>query len=104
MKSTSDQQQTRDLIDGLSFIYYAVERSLPTIIQHASGSTFVEISGSVLKSVAAVLPDKSVTEAFCSLIEPIVDRQRGAEMESLELTRLRDWLLPLLMNGQVRVA
>jgi type I restriction enzyme S subunit len=86
---------------GTSFVYYAVERSLPTIIQYASGSTFVEISGGVLKSVRAVLPDKSVTDAFCRLIEPIVKRQQQAEVENVELTQLRDWLLPLLMNGQV---
>ncbi|UGB36873.1 restriction endonuclease subunit S [Frateuria soli] len=89
---------------GTSFVYYAVKRALPTIIQHASGSTFVEISGGVLKSVHAVLPDKAVTSAFCSAIEPIVQRQKLAELENVELTQLRDWLLPLLMNGQVRVA
>lgn len=87
-----------------AFVYYAVERSLPAIIQYASGSTFVEISGGVLKSVQSVLPDKKVANAFCQVIEPIVDRQRTAELENRELTRLRDWLLPLLMNGQVRVA
>lgn len=89
---------------GTSFVYYAVQRSLPAIIQYASGSTFVEISGGVLKSVRAVLPRKSVVEAFCSQIEPLVGRQKQAELENVELTRLRDWLLPLLMNGQVRVA
>lgn len=87
-----------------SFVYYAVQHALPTIIQHASGSTFVEISGGVLKSVHAVLPNKPTADAFCKLIEPIVKRQQQAELENRELTQLRDWLLPLLMNGQVRVA
>lgn len=89
---------------GTSFVYYAVARSLPTIIQYASGSTFVEISGSVLKSVHAALPDKSASDAFCRLLEPVVKKQQQVELENLELTQLRDWLLPLLMNGQVRVA
>jgi type I restriction enzyme, S subunit len=88
---------------GTSFVYYTVSRSMPTIIQYASGSTFVEISGSVLKSVHAVLPDKSASDAFCSLLEPLVKRQQQAELENVELIQLRDWLLPLLMNGQVRV-
>lgn len=88
---------------GTSFVYYAVARSLPAIIKYASGSTFVEISGGVLKSVRAVLPNKSDAEAFCNLIEPIVKRQQQAEIENVELTQLRDWLLPLLMNGQVSV-
>lgn len=89
---------------GTSFVYYAVQRAIPTIIQYASGSTFVEISGGVLKSVNAVLPDKRIADAFCRRIESVVERQRLAEMENVELIRLRDWLLPLLMNGQVRVA
>ena len=88
---------------GTSFVYYAVARSLPTIIQYASGSTFVEISGGVLKSVRAVLPKQSDAAAFCNLIEPIFRRQLHAELENVELTQLRDWLLPLLMNGQVSV-
>lgn len=88
---------------GTSFIYYTVERSLPAIIRYASGSTFVEISGGVLKSMYAVLPDKSITDAFSRQIEPIVKRQQQAEIENVELSQLRDWLLPLLMNGQVRL-
>lgn len=89
---------------GTSFVYYAVQRSLPAIIKNASGSTFVEISGGVLKSVHATLPDKAVADMFCKHVEPVVQRQQQAELENIELTRLRDWLLPLLMNGQVRVA
>nr|NYT97659.1 restriction endonuclease subunit S [Stenotrophomonas sp. SbOxS2] len=87
---------------GTSFVYYTVQRSLPTIIRYASGSTFVEISGGVLRSVQTVLPGKVVTDAFCKKVQPIVERQRQAELENHELIRLRDWLLPLLMNGQVR--
>lgn len=89
---------------GTSFVYYTVQRSLPTIIQYASGSTFVEISAGVLKSVHAVLPGKAVVDAFCRQIEHIVQRQQLAELENMELTQLRDWLLPLLMNGQVKPA
>lgn len=88
---------------GTSFVYYTVQRSLPTIIRNASGSTFVEISGGVLKSVHAPLPDKAVADAFCRKVDSVVQRQQLAEQENRELTRLRDWLLPLLMNGQVRV-
>lgn len=87
-----------------SFVYYSVQRSLPTIIQYASGSTFVEISGGVLKQVRIVLPAKPIAGDFCRRVESIVKRQQQAEQQNHELTRLRDWLLPLLMNGQVRVA
>lgn len=85
------------------FVYYAVARALPGIIQYASGSTFSEISAGVLKAMHTVLPSKSIAKQFCSEIEPILERQKLAEIECTELTQLRDWLLPMLMNGQVMV-
>lgn len=86
-----------------AYIYYAVRAAMPTILRHASGSTFVEISAGVLKSVRTVLADCAVADAFCKRLEPVMQRQRQAEVENAELTRLRDWLLPLLMNGQLQV-
>lgn len=37
-------------------------------------------------------------------VDPLSGRVQAAQRENHELTQLRDWLLPLLMNGQVRVA
>lgn len=88
---------------GTTFVYYTVARSMPAIIQQASGSTFVEISGGVLKAIHAVLPPQGTVKAFCAALESIIQRQKVAELENRELTQLRDWLLPLLMNGQVQV-
>jgi len=42
------------------FIYYTVKSSLKTITQYASGSTFKEISGAVLKTVKFCLPKSGV--------------------------------------------
>ena len=89
---------------GTSFIYYTLARVMPSIIKQASGSTFVEISGGVLKAIPAVLPPAGKANEFCAALESIIGRQKYAEAENRELTQLRDWLLPLLMNGQVRVA
>jgi hypothetical protein len=37
-------------------------------------------------------------------VEPILERQDLLEQENQQLAQLRDWLLPLLMNGQVTMA
>jgi type I restriction enzyme S subunit len=37
------------------------------------------------------------------LIKPIFNHQQNLEEENQKLTELRDWLLPMLMNGQVTV-
>ena len=86
------------------FIYYTVKSSLKTITQYASGSTFKEISSSVLKTVKVCLPQSGVVEQFTNAVEPIFERQDILEQENQQLAQLRDWLLPLLMNGQVTVA
>ncbi|MDF4949070.1 restriction endonuclease subunit S [Vibrio parahaemolyticus] len=85
------------------FVYYAVKNSLKAIIQYSSGSTFKEVSGTVLKTVKTVLPEASVVEDYTKKVETIFSRQDKLEQENLQLSELRDWLLPMLMNGQVTV-
>ena len=87
-----------------AFIYYTVKVSLKTITQYASGSTFKEVSASVLKTVKTVLPDSSLVDQFTVSVASIFRRQELLEQENQHLTQLRDWLLPMLMNGQVTVA
>lgn len=85
------------------FVYYTVNGSLKAITQYASGSTFKEISGATLKTVKVVLPKVKISEAFTNRVEPVFYRQDLIEKENEQLTQLRDWLLPMLMNGQVTV-
>jgi len=87
-----------------AFIYYTVKNTLETITQCASGSTFKEVSGTVLKTVKITLPQSDVIGQFSNTVEPIFRRQDLLEQENQYLTQLRDWLLPMLMNGQVTVA
>ena len=85
------------------FVYYAVKQSLKAIIQSASGSTFKEISGGMLKTIKTILPPKSITQHFVEKSEAIYRMQQNFENENRSLASLRDWLLPMLMNGQVTV-
>lgn len=86
------------------FIYYTVQGSLKTIAQYASGSTFKEVSGGVLKTVKIALPEAHVVDQFTASVSSIFKRQDLLEQEIQQLAELRDWLLPLLMNGQIKVA
>ncbi|MBN2793056.1 MAG: restriction endonuclease subunit S [Desulfuromonadales bacterium] len=86
-----------------AFIYYTVKNSLKAITQYASGSTFKEVSASVLKTVKISLPEPKVVDQFSKSVELIFKRQDLLEQENQHLTQLRDWLLPMLMNGQVTV-
>ena len=85
------------------FIYYTIKNLLPTIENNAVGSTFKEISASTLKSIPIYLPPTFIIEKFNKLITPISYKQRTLEKQNQELAKLRDWLLPMLMNGQITV-
>ncbi|WP_374089461.1 restriction endonuclease subunit S [Methylomicrobium lacus] len=75
-----------------AFIFYTVNRSLKAITQYASGSTFKEVSASVLKTVKIVLPPKSVSEKYTAAVSAIFARQDILEQENEKLVALRDWL------------
>ena len=44
-----------------------------------------------------------MVEVLDSLSEPIYKQMHEIAFENLHLTELRDWLLPMLMNGQVTI-
>ena len=85
------------------FVYFTIKNSLSIIIQFASGSTFKEISTTVLKTVPIVLPPLHIVKDFTNKIDSLTKQQNILEQECSELRNLRDWLLPMLMNGQVTV-
>ncbi len=83
------------------FIFYTVKNVMKTIVQYSSGSTFKEVSGTTLKTVKVCLPKAEVAEHYSNKVESVFERQNLLELENEKLTELRDWLLPMLMNGQV---
>ena len=49
------------------------------------------------------IPEKNVLKKYYKLNEPIYKQIINLAFESQTFTELRDWLLPMLMNGQVTV-
>ena len=54
-----------------------------------------------LNSMAITVPDERVLQTFSSMLKPIFEQKDKLFNEIQHLTKLRDELLPLLMNGQV---
>lgn len=85
------------------YIYYTIQNLIPEIEANSSGSTFKEVSTSTLRTIKTILPNNYVLSAFNSLIKPIFRKQDFVELENEELALIRDWLLPMLMNGQLKI-
>lgn len=47
---------------------------------------------------------KQIAEKFGEIVSPLLNKLIANQRESVQLAQLRDWLLPLLMNGQIAVA
>lgn len=86
---------------GSEFIYYTIYSMLPLIKSLGTGSTFTEISKEVVSNIKMVLPNQNVVREFEKVVQPMAQQREMLEKESQELISLRDFLLPLLMNGQV---
>lgn len=89
---------------GTAFVYFFLKHSLPVIESAASGSTFKEISGSAMKNIPAIIPDRSTLDQFNSFCAPIFAQQKILEDQNHSLAMLRDSLLPKLMSGAIDIA
>lgn len=86
---------------GTPYVYSFLKNNLLLINNMASGSTFKEISGSVLKNIQAVVPDENSLNDFNSTSSPMIKLQHSLEKENNELKELRDTLLPKLISGEI---
>jgi type I restriction enzyme S subunit len=88
---------------GTAYIYYFLKFNLERIENMASGSTFKEVSGSVMKKVEALIPNYSVLKNFSSVCASIFEKQKYLETENREIAITRVALLPKLMSGEIRI-
>jgi len=56
-----------------------------------------------LKDQKVILPNEDAANAFEQVAASIYAKIKNNIFQNQELTQLRDWLLPMLMNGQVAV-
>jgi type I restriction enzyme S subunit len=56
-----------------------------------------------LKDISIILPNETVSKSFETTVSPFYKLIRENIFQNQKLTELRDWLLPMLMNGQVKV-
>ncbi|MEK4186382.1 restriction endonuclease subunit S [Paenibacillus sp. FSL L8-0494] len=72
--------------------------------RNVDGTTFGSITKDDLFSLKVVKPDKDILNQYQKTMNPVFEKQNKIELENQQLSELRDWLLPMLMNGQVEVA
>ena len=74
---------------GTAFVYYFLKENRQLLESHSSGTTFMEISGNVLKAIPVSIPPEELTKKFSSMCEPIFAYQEQIEAEILHLLELQ---------------
>ena len=88
------------------FVYHQFAAYVINFVKMAEArkTTMGHITTDHLDQSRIVLPPSDVMQAFSEIVAPIHEKIGHCRKENRELTKLRDWLLPMLMNGQATVA
>ena len=86
-----------------TYLYYYLQTHIKKLEQLGTGTTFKEISREDVFKFPILRPNNETLNLWKESVDPINDRQLELQKENENLTKLRDSLLPLLMNGQVSV-
>lgn len=75
-----------------------------TIKNECLGTNINNLNSGMVNGFKLVIPDEDILRLFNNKVESIYQKISINYKENQELASLRDWLLPMLMNGQVSVS
>ena len=90
---------------GASYLYQATTHSdfVDYLVSNADGSAYPAVRPEHFASAPVLVPSKDILGAFESLTMPMRDLTAALDRESEGLAKARDYLLPKLLSGAVRV-
>jgi type I restriction enzyme S subunit len=88
---------------SMEILYQFFLNERPRILNLGNGSIFKNLKTDYIKSISLVSPPEIVLKKASAVLTKISDLLYTNSRETKELEELRDWLLPMLMNGQVTV-
>lgn len=86
----------------LIFMYMACLQSVENLRKGSNGSIIKYITIGDINDISSPF-EQDVVDEFVKIYRPLIDLISKNKIQNQELTQLRDWLLPMLMNGQVKV-
>lgn len=90
--------------NDMSYYSYFYMKSIHKTLLNVAGNTVMPIvSKNLIENILVILPCKKIILDFKNLIQPMFSIIKKNNQENSELEKLRDWLLPMLMNGQVTI-
>lgn len=85
------------------YIFMTLLSTRQRLLALASGTAQKNLSNGIIQDYIVVVPPESVLKDFNGIAGILFKMMRANCQESEKLEELRDWLLPMLMTGQVKV-
>lgn len=85
------------------FVYFYINELAYFIKSKGSGSVFKAIVSNDIKYTEMLIPPIEIISKYNEFATPIFEKILLNKKQNQQLASLRDWLLPMLMNGQVTV-
>lgn len=91
--------------EAFEYVALTVHRPYFELVKDANsnGATMAAIGNNDMKNIKLLVPSPDVITSFHEAVRPILQKIDLNRQQSQKLAELRDWLLPMLMNGQVSV-
>lgn len=61
------------------------------------------VNSKIIKNMPFLHPNEKVLKKFVEIVNPFIDKIEALQRENIELTILRDTLLPKLMSGEIEI-
>ncbi|AQW99870.1 type I restriction endonuclease subunit S [Elizabethkingia anophelis] len=88
---------------NLNLLYFNLKDFEKNINSQSNGTIMKNVNQQVLNNFDIIIPESKILNNFNTTINSIFDKILNNIKQNQELISLRDWLLPMLMNGQVKV-
>lgn len=85
------------------YLYFLTIQLIESLKAKGSGSVFKSIIASDIENTMLCVANKEIISLFCDKVSIVMKQIKKNTQEMIHLTKQRNELLPLLMNGQVSV-
>jgi type I restriction enzyme, S subunit len=105
-KTTTNQAVCAVMPNETEMFYYikfALDGMYKYLINLSTGSARDNLSQEKIRDLDVIVPEREVAILYSKFVSPLFEKIKSNLQQNQQLAPLRDWLLPMLMNGQAKV-
>ena len=105
-EASTNQAICAIMLSDVRMRYYlknVIEDLYQYLVNLSTGSARDNLSQDMIKNIKVVIPSNEILDRYYYFSNNIIKELTKKQQENEQLIQLRDWLLPMLMNGQVKV-